>query len=111
MELKYKMYTQETKDQAEFINKAREAGNPVTVHERRITTPVTDQGKSTIKAALSRYYTVNIIDKLQGDTRLIFTEYLVERDSKFPYASSILKAIKKVDGIEIVPVNRLSCWS
>lgn len=102
------MYVLQIRDDAKFIEAARKSGQPVRVSERAIAVPVREQGGGiVVRPALERHYTVEVKDDLQGDTRLIFTEHLIERDGKLPFDASLYEKLKE-NQLRVIEIGRIS---
>jgi hypothetical protein len=101
------MYVLQIRDDAKFIEAARKSGQPVRVSERAIAVPVREQGGVIVRPALERQYTVEVKDDLQGDTRLIFTEHLLERDGKLPFDTSLYEKLKE-NQLPVIEIGRIS---
>jgi len=101
------MYVLQIRDDAKFIEAARKSGQPVRVSERAIAVPVREQGAVVVRPALERQYTVEVKDDLQGDTRLIFTEHLIERDGKLPFDTSLYEKLKE-NQFSVIEIGRIS---
>ncbi len=101
------MYVQEIRDRDQFIKAVEHHHHPVRVSERALALPVVEQGGVVVRPALERHYSMIVDDPLQGKTRMIFTEHLVEHDRKFPFDTSILNELYKRH-LNVVPSGRLS---
>lgn len=101
------MYVLQIHDEAKFIEAARRSGQPVRVSERAIALPVREQGGVVVRAALERYFTVEVKDDLQGDMRLIYTEHLVEQDDKLPFGTSLYEKLK-AEKLRVLEIGRIS---
>lgn len=101
------MYVQQIRDDAKFIEAALKSGQPIRVSERAIAVPVREQGGVVVRPALERHYTVEVKDDLQGDTRLIFTEHLIERDYKIPFDTSLYEKLKQSQ-LRVIEIGRIS---
>lgn len=102
------MYVQQIRDDSEFTEAARKSGQPVRVSERAIAVPVREQGGIVVRPALERHYAVEVKDDLQGDTRLIFTEHLIERDGNLPFNTSLYEKLKENKQLRVIEVGRIS---
>jgi hypothetical protein len=101
------MYVLQIRDDAKFIEAARKSEQPVRVSERAIAVPVREQGGVVVRPALERHYTVEVKDDLQGDTRLIFTEHLIERDGRLPFDTSLYEKLKE-NQLRVIEIGRIS---
>ena len=102
------MYVLQIRDRAKFIEAARNSQDRVRVSERAIAFPVRGHGGVVVvHPALERHYTVEVKDELQGDTRLIFTEHLIERDGALPFEDSLYETLK-AEKVRVVEVGRIS---
>lgn len=101
------MYVLQIRDDAKFIEEARKSQQPVRVSERAVAVPVREQGGVVVRPALERHYTVEVKDPLQGDTRLIFTEHLIERDGKLPFGASLYERLKE-NQLRVIEMGRIS---
>jgi hypothetical protein len=101
------MYVVQIRDDAKFIDAAQNSGQPVRVSERAVAVPVREQGGVVVRPALERQYTLEVKDNLQGDTRLIFTEHLIEQDGKLPFDASLYEKLKGAN-LRILETGRIS---
>ncbi len=101
------MYVLQLRDDDKFIEAARKSGQPVRVSERAVAVPVREQEGIVVRPALERHYTVEVKDDLQGDTRLVFTEHLVERDGKLPFETSLYEKLKE-NQLPVIELGRIS---
>ena len=101
------MYAMQIRDDAKFIEAARNSGQPVRVSERAVAVPVREQGGVVVRPALERHYALEVKDNLQGDTRLIFTEHLIEQDGKLPFETSFYEKLKGAN-VRVVEIGRIS---
>jgi hypothetical protein len=101
------MYVLPIHDDAKFIEAVQKYEQPVTISERAIAVPVREQGGVVVRPALERYYTVEVKDDLQGDTRLVFTEHLIEQDGKLPFDTSLYEKLKEKK-VRVREIGRIS---
>lgn len=101
------MYVRQIRDEAAFIDAVIGSGKPVSVSERAVAAAVTEQGGVVVRPALERHYAVEMHDDLQGETRLVFTERLLESDGAFPFDRSAYEKLKRAC-VRIIELGRIS---
>ena len=103
------MYVRECRNRQDFIDTAvKNTDAKVRVSERAVALPVREQGSVVVRPALERHYVIEILDDVQGEMRLIFTEHLFAHDGRFPFDTSLLEQLQKQIGRRVVLMGRIS---